>query len=57
MVSALFTALAWIAAGQVEPSAVEGNVAARLRSESTATDSIARLEALLRSDEPDSHEP
>ena len=53
MVSALFTAFALIAAGQVEPAGSEGAGAPRVRSEAAVEDPIARIEKLLSADEPD----
>jgi len=53
MVSALFTALALIAAGQVESGPADGAGAPRVRSEAALEDPIARIERLLRAEDPD----
>ncbi len=53
MVSALFTAFALIAAGQVESGSMEGAGAPKVRSELATDDPIARIERLLRDAEPD----
>jgi hypothetical protein len=53
MVSALFTAFALIAAGQVEPAAGEGAMTPKVRSEAALEDPIARIERLLRAEDPD----
>ena len=56
MVSALFTAFALIAAGQVDSRSAEGATAPRVRSEAVVEDPIARIERLLSADEPDRSE-
>ena len=53
MVSALFTAFALIAAGQVDSGSVEGAAAPKVLSEAVVEDPIARIERLLRADESD----
>ena len=53
MVSALFTAFALIAAGQVDSRSAEGAGAPKVRTEAALEDPIARIERLLRAEDPD----
>jgi hypothetical protein len=51
MASALFTAFALIATGQVEPGAVDGAQVPKLRSEAPQEDPFLKIERLLRFDD------